>query len=35
MEHTPVFPTLEAVDKEAKPGISQPPLGEVGAKLKI
>ena len=33
MEHTPVCPPLEAVDENAKPGISQPPLGEGKPKL--
>ena len=34
MEHTPVCPPLEAVDDKAKPGISQPSLGEGKPKLK-
>ena len=33
MEHTPVCPTMEAVDEKTKPGISQPPLGEGKPKL--
>ena len=33
MEHSPVCPPLEAVDKKAKPGISQPPLREGKPKL--
>ena len=34
MEHMPVCPPLEAVDNKAKPGISQPSLGEGKPKLK-
>ena len=33
MEHTPVCPPLEVVEEKAKPGISQPLLGEGRPKL--
>ena len=33
MEHTPVSPPLETVEEKAKPGISQPLLGEGKPKL--
>ena len=35
MEHTPVCPPFEAADEKARPGISQPPLGEGNLNLKL